>query len=40
MLDDDGRFDLMVVDADTLNACYTHLKPEGRVVGCYVLKRQ
>ena len=40
MLDDDGQYDLTIVDANTINACYHHLKPNSRAVGCYQLKKQ
>ena len=39
-LDEDGRFDFTVRDAATIDLCYEHLRADGRVVACDVLKRQ
>ena len=38
-LDEDGRFDFTVRDAATIDLCYEHLRTDGRVVACYLLKR-
>ena len=38
-LDEDGRFDFTVRDAATIDLCYEHLRADGRVVACYMLKR-
>jgi hypothetical protein len=40
LADEDGTFDGTVVDADTLDWCYTHVLPTSRVVGCGLLVRQ
>ncbi|GGC70327.1 hypothetical protein [Chelatococcus reniformis] len=40
MLDDDGQYILNVIDPTTIEACYNHSNPEGKVVACYTLKRQ
>lgn len=38
--DEDGTFDGTVVDADTLDYCYTHVTPTDRAVACGLLIRQ
>jgi hypothetical protein len=35
MLDDDGRYDFTLVDANTMDACYAHQFPTSRVVSCF-----
>ncbi len=39
MVDEDGRFDGTVVDANTLDYCYAHITPTDRAVACGVLVR-
>lgn len=38
--DEDGTFDGTVVDADTLDYCYTHVTPTDRAVACGLLIRK
>lgn len=38
--DQDGTFDGTIVDADTLDYCYTHVTPTSRAVACGLLVRQ
>ena len=38
--DQDGAFNGTVVDADTLDFCYTHVTPTDRAVACGLLVRQ
>lgn len=38
--DEDGTFDGTIVDADTLDYCYTHVTPTDRAVACGLLVRQ
>jgi hypothetical protein len=40
MLDDDGQYHLTLVDANTIDMCYTHLYPTSKVVACFQAKRQ
>lgn len=40
MLDDDGTYEFTLRDADTLDACYSHLYPTSKVVVCFTLVRQ
>lgn len=39
MLDDDGRYLFNLVDADTIEVCYDHLKPDSKVIACWTAKR-
>jgi hypothetical protein len=39
ILDDDGQYLFTIQDTDTLDVCYNHLKPNDKVVACYVWKR-
>jgi hypothetical protein len=39
MLDNDGRFDFTLRDADAMDLCYGHSNQTSRVVGCYTLTR-
>jgi hypothetical protein len=39
MLDDDGKYLISLVDADTMDICYTHQFPTSRVAACWQLKR-
>jgi hypothetical protein len=39
MTDEDGAFNGTVVDADTLDYCYTHITPTDRAVACGLLIR-
>jgi hypothetical protein len=39
MLDDDGRYDFTLVDANTMDVCYGHQFPTSRVVSCFRLTR-
>ena len=40
MLDDDGQYQIKLVDADTMDICYSHQYPMNRVVACWQLKRK
>lgn len=40
MADEDGSFGGTVVDADTLDYCYTHVTPTDRAVACGLLVRE
>ena len=40
MTDEDGRFDGIVVDNDTLDYCYAHITPTDRAVACGLLIRE
>lgn len=40
MTDEDGTFDGTVVDADTLDYCYVHVRPTDRAVACGLLIRE
>ncbi|MQT12088.1 hypothetical protein [Segnochrobactrum spirostomi] len=40
MADEDGTFSGTIVDADTLDYCYTHVTPTDRAVACGQLLRQ
>lgn len=40
MADDDGHFDGVVVDGDTLDYCYYHIQPGHSAVACGLLVRQ
>ena len=40
MTDDDGRFDGIVVDNDTLDYCYAHITATDRAVACGLLIRE
>ena len=39
ILDDDGRYDFTLRDADTLDLCYSHSSQTSRVVACYTVTR-
>ena len=39
ILDDDGRYDFTLVDANTMDVCYGHQFPTSRVVSCFRLTR-
>jgi hypothetical protein len=39
MLDDDGQYQLVIKDPNTIDVCYSHSFPTSRVVSCWVLKR-
>lgn len=39
MLDDDGQYLFTIRDANTLDVCYNHLNPSGKVVACYTWRR-
>jgi hypothetical protein len=39
ILDDDGQYVSTIRDTDTLDVCYSHLKPNDKVVACYAWKR-
>ena len=39
LLDDDGQYLFTIRDRNTLDACYSHLNPSSKVVGCYTIKR-
>jgi hypothetical protein len=39
MLDDDGQYLFTLRDQNTLDVCYNHLNPSGKVVACYTWKR-
>ena len=39
MVDEDGRFDGLVVDNDTLDYCYAHITTTDRAVACGLLIR-
>ena len=40
MTDDDGRFDGIVVDNDTLDYCYGHITATDSAVACGLLIRE
>jgi hypothetical protein len=40
IVDEDGRFDGVVVDNDTLDYCYTRVTPTDRAVACGLLVRE
>jgi hypothetical protein len=40
MADDNGFYDGVVVNADTVDLCYRHIASDGTVVGCALLQRQ
>lgn len=40
MVDDDGYIDGVVVNANALDVCYRHVRPDSGVVGCELLERQ
>lgn len=40
MVDEDGTFDGIVVNNDTLDYCYTHVTPTNRAVACGLLLRE
>ena len=39
-VDEDGTFSGTIVDADTLDYCYTHVTPTDRAVACGLLVRE
>jgi hypothetical protein len=39
ILDNDGEYAFTIRDAQTLDLCYRHSYPSGRVVGCYAIRR-
>jgi hypothetical protein len=39
-VDADGHFEGTVIDADTIDHCYSHIAPQQSVVSCTLLKRQ
>jgi hypothetical protein len=39
ILDDDGQYLFTIRDTNTLDVCYSHLKPNDKVVACYAWKR-
>jgi hypothetical protein len=39
ILDDDGQYLFTLRDQNTLDVCYNHLNPSGKVVACYTWKR-
>ncbi|MET0745318.1 MAG: hypothetical protein ABWY78_18250 [Microvirga sp.] len=39
ILDNDGEYAFTIRDAETLDLCYRHSYPSGRVVGCYAVRR-
>ncbi len=40
IVDEDGTFDGIVVDDDTLDYCYSHVTPTDRAVACGLLVRE
>ena len=40
MADEDGTFSGTIVNADTLDYCYTHITPKDRAVACGLLVRE
>ena len=40
MVSKEGYLDGQVIDADTIEMCYRHAKPESAVIGCNLMKRQ
>ena len=40
IVDEDGTFDGLVVDSNTLDYCYTHVTPTNRAVACGLLERE
>jgi len=39
ILDDDGQYVFTIRDPNTLDTCYSHQKPNDKVVACYAWKR-
>jgi hypothetical protein len=39
-LDDDGRYEFNVRNPGTMDLCYHHLRPEGKVVACYTVTKE
>jgi len=40
MLDDDGRYDFTLRDANTIEWCYAHSYPTSKVLACWSLTRE
>lgn len=40
MLDDDGRYDFSLRDANAIELCYDHSKPGSKVIACWTITRQ
>ncbi|MFO1131944.1 MAG: hypothetical protein U1E16_08040 [Hyphomicrobiales bacterium] len=39
MLDDDGQYFFNLSDANTMQLCYDHSKPDSKVIACWTAKR-
>ena len=39
MVDEDGFYDFEIHDANTLEVCYAHIRPDGRLAACENLTR-
>lgn len=39
MLDDDGRYSFNLSDANTMQLCYDHAKPDSKVIACWTARR-
>lgn len=39
MLDDDGQYVFNLSDANTMQLCYDHAKPDSKVIACWTAKR-
>lgn len=39
MLDDDGQYFFNLTDANTMQLCYDHSKPDSKVIACWTAKR-
>lgn len=40
MVDEDGMIDGVVIDANKIDICYRHVRPESAVVGCELMERK
>jgi hypothetical protein len=39
MLDDDGQYAFTLTNADTMQVCYDHAKPDSKVIACWTARR-
>jgi hypothetical protein len=40
MVDEDGMIDGVVIDANKIDICYRHVRPDSAVVGCELIERK
>jgi hypothetical protein len=40
MVDEDGMIDGVVIDANKIDICYRHVRPDSAVVGCELMERK